>query len=65
MRDFPHKRCTGLCEDLPTDGVWLVITSHGAGDLPDNLQPLYDELQEQQPDLSNVRFGAVGIGSRE
>ena len=55
-----------LLEDLPTDGIWLLITStHGAGDLPDNLQPLYDELQEQQPDLSNVRFGAVGIGSRE
>ena len=55
-----------LLEDLPTDGVWLLITStHGAGDLPDNLQPLYDELLEQQPDLSNVRFGAVGIGSRE
>ncbi len=29
-----------LLEDLPIDGVWLVITStHGAGDLPDNLQP--------------------------
>ena len=55
-----------LLEDLPADGVWLLITStHGAGDLPDNLQPLYDELQEQQPDLSKVRFGAVGIGSRE
>ena len=55
-----------LLDDLPTDGVWLLITStHGAGDLPDNLQPLYDELLEQQPDLSNVRFGAVGIGSRE
>ena len=25
-----------LLEDLPTDGVWLLITStHGAGDLPD------------------------------
>ena len=49
-----------LLEDLPTDGVWLLITStHGAGDLPDNLQPLYDELLEQQPDLSNVRFGAT------
>ena len=55
-----------LLEDLPSDGVWLLITStHGAGDIPDNLQPLYDELLEQQPDLSNVRFGAVGIGSRE
>ncbi|MCP5743351.1 flavodoxin domain-containing protein, partial [Klebsiella pneumoniae] len=43
----------------------LSTSTHGAGDLPDNLQPLYDELLEQQPDLSNVRFGAVGIGSRE
>ena len=55
-----------LLEDLPPDGIWLLITStHGAGDIPDNLQPLYDELQEQQPSLANVRFGAIGIGSRE
>ncbi|MGY6031813.1 FMN-binding protein MioC [Phytobacter sp. AG2a] len=55
-----------LLEDLPQEGIWLVISStHGAGDLPDNIQPLYDQLQEQNPDLSGVRFGAVGIGSRE
>jgi len=55
-----------LLEDLPIDGIWLLITStHGAGDLPDNLLPLYEELKEQQPDLANVRFGAIGIGSRE
>ena len=55
-----------LLEDLSVEGIWLLITStHGAGDLPDNLQPLYDELQEQQPDLSGVRFGSIGIGSRE
>lgn len=55
-----------LLEDLSVDGIWLLITStHGAGDIPDNLQPLYDELLEQLPDLSAVRFGAIGIGSRE
>jgi MioC protein len=55
-----------LLEDLPIDGIWLLITStHGAGDLPDNLLPLYEELKEQQPNLANVRFGAIGIGSRE
>jgi len=55
-----------LLEDLPLDGIWLLITStHGAGDLPDNLLPLYEELKEQQPNLANVRFGAIGIGSRE
>ncbi|MCI1034607.1 FMN-binding protein MioC [Raoultella terrigena] len=55
-----------LIEDLPTDGVWLVISStHGAGDIPDNLLPFYEALQEQKADLSAVRFGSVGIGSRE
>ncbi|MGK9174565.1 FMN-binding protein MioC [Yokenella regensburgei] len=55
-----------LLEDLPQEGIWLVVSStHGAGDLPDNIQPLHDQLQEQAPDLSGVRFGAIGIGSRE
>ncbi|HIG8798516.1 TPA: FMN-binding protein MioC [Raoultella terrigena] len=55
-----------LIEDLPTDGIWLVISStHGAGDIPDNLLPFYETLQEQKADLSGVRFGSVGIGSRE
>ncbi len=31
----------------------------------DNLSPFYEALQEQKPDLSAVRFGAIGIGSRE
>ncbi|WNN44308.1 MULTISPECIES: FMN-binding protein MioC [Winslowiella] len=53
-------------EELPQQGVWLVVTStHGAGDLPDNLQSLFDEITEQQPDLSALRYGAVGIGNRE
>lgn len=55
-----------LIEDLPTDGIWLVISStHGAGNIPDNLLPFYEALQEQKADLSGVRFGSVGIGSRE
>ncbi|PHM39696.1 FMN-binding protein MioC [Xenorhabdus mauleonii] len=53
-------------DDLPLKGLWLVVTStHGAGDLPENLQPLADELTQQKPDLSNVTFGSVGIGSSE
>lgn len=52
--------------DLTLSGTWLVVTStHGAGDLPDNLVPLYKEITEQHPDLSQVRYGAIGIGSRE
>ncbi|KAA1048493.1 MULTISPECIES: FMN-binding protein MioC [unclassified Pseudocitrobacter] len=55
-----------LLEDLSASGIWLVISStHGAGDIPDNLLPFYNDLREQKPDLSQVRFGSIGIGSRE
>lgn len=55
-----------LLEDLGTHGIWLLISStHGAGDIPDNLVPLYEALKEEKPDLTGVRFGSVGIGSRE
>ncbi|ECC4044200.1 FMN-binding protein MioC [Salmonella enterica] len=52
-------------EDLSTSGSWLIISStHGAGDIPDNLLPFYKDLQSQKTNLSAVRFGAIGIGSR-
>ncbi|MEW5559691.1 FMN-binding protein MioC [Enterobacter asburiae] len=55
-----------LLEDLTPSGVWLLVSStHGAGDIPDNLLPLYEAIKEEKPDLSAVRFGSVGIGSRE
>ncbi|MBB3323039.1 MULTISPECIES: FMN-binding protein MioC [Atlantibacter] len=55
-----------LLDDVKTDGVWLIVTStHGAGDVPDNLEPFYTAIKEQRPDLSQLRYGAVGIGSRE
>ncbi|AHK19232.1 FMN-binding protein MioC [Yersinia similis] len=53
-------------DELTLNGLWLIVTStHGAGDLPDNLQPLLEQLEQQKPDLSQVRFGAVGLGSSE
>lgn len=45
------------------DEIWLICTStHGAGDLPDNIQPLADWLASHQPDLSQVKYGVVGVG---
>lgn len=53
-------------DELDPQGTWLLVTStHGAGDVPDNLQPLIEQLDRQRPDLSAVRFGAVGLGSSE
>ncbi|MBY6188760.1 FMN-binding protein MioC [Marinobacter hydrocarbonoclasticus] len=50
-------------EDLQTEPLWLVVTStHGAGELPDNLHPFYDALNTQKPDLSQVRIALCGIG---
>ncbi|HCM64511.1 MAG TPA: FMN-binding protein MioC [Morganella sp. (in: Bacteria)] len=55
LNDVPQQNCT-----------WLIVAStHGAGDLPENIQPFADALREQKPDLSSVRYGAVGIGSSE
>ena len=53
-------------DELPLEGLWLVVSStHGAGDLPENIQPLAEAIRETSPNLSHVKFGAVGIGSSE
>lgn len=55
-----------LLNELPVQGLWLVVSStHGAGDLPDNLLPLYEAIEQQKPDLSGIQYGALGIGSKE
>lgn len=65
--DFSTELLHGpALDELPLQGIWLVVSStHGAGELPDNLQPLYEAIAESQPDLSAVRFGAVGLGNHE
>ncbi len=42
---------------------WIVITStHGAGDLPSNLQPLYQQIQQSKPDLSSKKAMVIALG---
>ena len=53
-------------DEVPHAGIWLVVCStHGAGDIPDNLLPLFEAIRDSQPDLSQVRFGAIGLGNHE
>lgn len=53
-------------KELQARGIWLIVTStHGAGELPDSIQPLFEQLEKQKPDLSQIRYGAVGLGSSE
>ncbi|WP_367680437.1 FMN-binding protein MioC [Candidatus Fukatsuia anoeciicola] len=49
--------------ELVLNGKWLVITStYGSGELPKNLQPLLEEIKQQKPNLSQIHFGAIGLG---
>ncbi len=48
-------------EALTPDTTWLICTStHGAGDLPDNIQPFAKQLQDR--DLTGVQAFVVGLG---
>ena len=52
--------------DIENEKIWLIVTStHGAGELPDNLKPLFDELVDSQKDFSDVRFAVVGLGNSD
>lgn len=65
--DFSTQMLHGpALDEVPHEGIWLVVCStHGAGDIPDNLLPLFEAITESQPDLSQVRFGAIGLGNHE
>jgi MioC protein len=46
-------------------GLFLICSStYGQGDVPDNAKQLYESLQTQRPDLSNVRYGVIALGDR-
>jgi MioC protein len=42
----------------------LISSSTGIGDIPQNIEPLYEALREARPDLSQLRYGVVGLGDR-
>ncbi len=51
--------------DLANREVMLVSCStHGDGELPDNIIPFCDFLKENKPDLSHIRYGIVALGDQ-
>lgn len=46
----------------PEHYLLLICSTHGAGDLPDNIQPLFQQLDQQQPNLTGLEYLAVGLG---
>ncbi|GAA6186392.1 MULTISPECIES: FMN-binding protein MioC [Alteromonadaceae] len=48
-------------EEIPNEGKWLICTStHGAGELPDNIQAFAKQIKNHS--LDNVQFLVVGLG---
>jgi MioC protein len=44
-------------------GTFLICTStYGNGDVPDNAQSLFNSLESEKPDLSNVTYGVIALG---
>ncbi|MDP8100207.1 FMN-binding protein MioC [Phocoenobacter atlanticus] len=53
-------------DDIKDKQSLLVVTStHGAGDLPENIQPLFEELAQSTLNLTGMKFGVVGLGSSD
>ena len=46
----------------PDHYLLLVCSTHGAGVLPDNIQPFSLQLHEQEPDLTGLAYLAIGLG---
>ena len=43
--------------------VFLICTStYGQGDIPDNARDFFAAIEAAQPDLSDVRYGVIGLG---
>lgn len=66
LTDLGHQNQIHLAPkltDMTPNSLWLIVSStHGAGDLPDNLVPLYDEILSQKPDLSETNYAICAIG---
>ncbi|MBR9728879.1 FMN-binding protein MioC [Shewanella intestini] len=50
-------------DEITTYSLWILVCStHGAGDLPENIQPFFKQIMLFQPDLSKVKFAVCAIG---
>jgi MioC protein len=46
-------------------GAFLVCTStYGQGDVPDNAQKLFADLEQTKPDLTRIVYGVIALGDR-
>jgi MioC protein len=52
-------------EVFAAGGAFLICTStYGQGDVPDNAQKLFADLEARKPDLARVAYGIIALGDR-
>jgi MioC protein len=44
--------------------VLICTSTHGDGELPDNLIPLAERLRQGSPDLGSMRYGVIALGDQ-
>ncbi|MCP4991014.1 MAG: FMN-binding protein MioC, partial [Colwellia sp.] len=48
---------------LQEEQIWLIcLSTHGAGDYPENFKGFVEQLQQVNAPLDGVRYAIVGIG---
>lgn len=52
-------------DDLAGFEVALIVcATHGNGDIPTNILPLAQKLEQDKPDLSALRYGVIALGDQ-
>lgn len=52
-----------FAQNTSKKSIWLICTStHGAGELPDNIQAFVRDLKDCEQDLSSISFMIIAIG---
>jgi len=46
------------------DTIIISCSTHGLGELPDNIIPLHDAMKADTPDLANVKYGVIALGDQ-
>ncbi|SCA55504.1 conserved hypothetical protein [Candidatus Terasakiella magnetica] len=46
------------------EAIIISCSTHGLGELPDNIIPLHDAMKEDTPDLSAVKYGVIALGDQ-
>jgi len=48
---------------MQSEQIWLIcLSTHGAGDYPENFKPFVEQLQQVNASISDVKYGIIGIG---